>query len=305
MKKFLLHILLFFAIVGVVDVGVGFCGRYLQGHAKGGSTRQFEDLVMNDKHDILILGSSRAHYHYDSPFLSDTLGVDVYNAGHDGNGVILADGIFNLVLNHYKPQIVIYDVEPSFDVIVNEQDNQNVRYINDLKSYYQENGIPKIIKGVSNKEWYKVQSGLIRYNTNILGMFVDNIIDRGIEKGGFAPLDGKMESEPVKNQLKPKEYVIDKLKLAYVEDLIDLCQANDVLLLIVASPKYGEKNTSIVEPIKQIAKKKGVCYLDYYDDPTFMSHKEWFKEPMHLNKEGARVFSKIIAERLVNEQLIN
>ena len=118
MKKYLLHILLFFAFVAVVDVSVGSFGRYLQGHAKGGSTRQFDDLVMKDQHDVLILGSSRARHHYDTPFLSDTLGLDVYNAGYDGNGVVLAVGILKMVLNRYCPKLVIFDVEPPFVFLV-------------------------------------------------------------------------------------------------------------------------------------------------------------------------------------------
>ena len=303
MKKFLLHILLFFAIVGIVDVGIGICGRYLRSHAKGGITRQFDDLVMKDKHDVLVLGSSRAHSHYDTPFLSDTLGLDVYNAGYEGNGVILAYGILDLVLNRYSPRIVLFDVEPAFDVIVYQPDNNDTRYINLLKPYYKDNDIPEIIKGVSREEWNKVQSGMIRYNTNILRMLADNVTNRGIEKCGFAPLNGKIEKEPEQEHQKPKEYIIDELKLAFVEKLIDQCQSHNVTLIFVASPKYG-KNTSDLEPVKQIAEKRGVLFLDYYDDPIFLSHKDWFKEPMHLNKEGARVFSKILAKRLIKEKLI-
>ena len=302
MKKFLLHILLFFAIVGIVDVGIGFCGRYLRGHAKGGITRQFDDLVMKDKHDMLVLGSSRAHSHYDTSFLSDTLGFDVYNAGYEGNGVILSYGIVDLVLKRYTPRIVLFDVEPAFDIIVYQPDNKDIRYINLLKPYYRENDIPEIIKGVSREEWNKVLSGMIRYNTNILRMLVDNVINRGIEKCGYAPLNGRIEKDPEQKHQKSEEYIIDELKLAFMEKLIDQCQSHNVSLIFVASPKYG-KNTSILEPVKQLAEKKGVRFLDYYNDSTFMAHKEWFKEPMHLNKEGARFFSRMMVPEI--EKLLN
>lgn len=49
---------------------------------------------------------------------------------------------------------------------------------------------------------------------------------------------------------------------------------------------------------REIAEKRGVRFLDYYAEPTFMAHKEWFKEPMHLNSEGARVFSKMIVQEI-------
>ena len=46
--------------------------------------------------------------------------------------------------------------------------------------------------------------------------------------------------------------------------------------------------------MKEIADKYGVKFLDSYADSVFMRHKEWFKEPMHLNQVGAREFSKRI-----------
>lgn len=296
MKKYLLHILLFFVIVAAVDVSVGSFGRYLQGHAKGGSSRQFDDLVMKDRHDVLILGSSRAHHHYDTPFLSDSLGVDVYNAGFDGNGVVLADGVLEMVLNRYKPRLVLFDIEPAFDVNVYDKDNHHTRYIKNLKPYYREEGVSEIIKDVSVEEWRKVQSGLIRYNTEILGMLVDNVIDRGVERSGFQPFKGKMEKEPEPKA--PKDVVRDSFKLAYIEKLIRLCQENDVPLILVGSPKYGQKNSEALQPVKEIAEKYDVRFLDYYAEPSFMAHKGWFKEPMHLNSEGARVFSKMIAQEI-------
>ena len=292
MKKFLLHILLFFAIVGVVDVCVGFGGRYLQGHSKGGSARQFDDLVMKDKHDVLILGSSRAHHHYDTPFLSDTLGLDVYNAGYDGNGVVLAVGILEMVLNRYTPQMVLFDIEPSFDIKVYDKDNKHIRYISNLKPYYMEHGVSQIIKDVSMEEWRKVQSGLIRYNTEILGMVVDNIINRGTEKGGYAPMTGRILNEPVPRVA--QELELDAFKLGYIEKMISLCQSYDIPIVLVASPKYGMQNSTVMTPVKEIAEKLDVPFLDYYAEPTFNAHKEWFKEPMHLNRDGARVFSTMM-----------
>jgi len=296
MKKFLLHLLLFFSIVSVVDVCVGLSGRYLQGHAKGGSSRQFDDLVMKDMHDVLILGSSRAHHHYDSPYMSDMLGLDVYNAGYDGNGVVLAVGILEMVLNRYTPKMVLFDIEPSFDINIYEKDNNHVRYINNLKPYYMEQGVSQIIKDVSMEEWIKVQSGLIRYNTEVLGMVVDNIVNRGIDNGGYAPLTGSILKEPEpKEEREPK---LDYFKLEYIEKLIALCQSHDIPIVLVGSPKYGMQNSSALNPVKEIASKLDVPFWDYYAEPSFNAQKVWFKEPMHLNGEGARNFSMIIVNEI-------
>ena len=299
MKKYLLKILLFFVIVACVDVTVGFIGGYLQSHAKGGRTKQFDDLVMKDYHDILILGSSRAHSHYDTPFLSDTLGLDVYNGGNDGNGVVLAYGILDMILERYKPKLVLFDVEPAFDILIYDQDNNHTRYISHLKPYYKKTVAAEIIKDVNMEEWRKVQSGLIRYNTEIVEILVDNFINRGVEKGGYLPLDGQIVKEPTPSASKSPE--IDTFKLRYIEKLILLCNSKEIPLILIGSPKYGAKNSLVLNPVKEIADKYGVSFLDYYAEPMFMQHKEWFKEPMHLNSVGARHFSRLIVSEIQNE----
>lgn len=58
-------------------------------------------------------------------------------------------------------------------------------------------------------------------------------------------------------------------------------KSSDVLL-------YGE----------DICKNKGVMFLDYYADMDFVTHSEWLKEPMHLNAEGVREYSKRVLSEM-------
>ena len=288
-------------MVGLIDLGVGTFGGYLQGHAKGGSTKKLNDLVMVDKHDIIIFGSSRAVVHYDTPFISDSLGLDVYNAGYAGNGIVLSVGLLDMVLDRYSPKLVVFDVEPSFDIYEYSQDNNNVRYLKYLKPYYNKPGVSDIFKDVSTEEWYKAHSGLIRYNTEIIPRVVDNIINRGIDPGGFTPGKGAMTEEPQK--VIEEQLALDSFKLEYLQKFISLCRDNGVPVIFVSSPKYGATDSSILQPAKEIAMKNDVQFLDFYSDSRYVSHKEWFSEPMHLNGDGAREYSKMIAGVLLG--LIN
>lgn len=294
MKKYIVRIIQFFAIVALVDFVVGWAGDYLQTHAKGGGTKAINDLVKKDQHDILILGSSRARHHYDTPFLSDTLNLDVYNAGYDGNGVILAYGILQMVLERYEPKLVVFDVEPSFDIYEYAADNNHIRYLNNLKPYYNRSGIPEIFKDVSTEEWYKVQSGMIRNNTEIISRVVDNTINRGRTPCGYSPLKGVMTEESVSDHKDSGE--LDSFKLKYIQKLITLCKENNIPLIMVASPKYGAENSIALNPAMDLAKQNNVVFLDYYAAPLFMSHMEWFNEPMHLNGVGAKNFSIYISD---------
>lgn len=290
MKKYITKILLFFAIIAIVDVCVGFVGNHLQTHAKGGDTKTLNDLVNKDCHDVLILGSSRAHHHYDTPFLSDTLGLDVYNAGYDGNGVILAYGILSMTLERYQPLLVVFDVEPSFDINVYTPDNNDTRYLKFLKPYYKRAGIEQVFRDVSNEEWYKVHSGLIRYNTDIISKLMDNVKGSSSFSKGYAPLVGAMAED--RDIVSDTNNPVDSLKLRYIGKIIDLAQSHKLPIIFVGSPKYGESNSMVLKPVIDICSMKKVPFLDYYSEQGIVTHKEWFKEPMHLNEQGAREFSR-------------
>jgi hypothetical protein len=298
MKKFVINVLVFFTIIVLIDCGISVLGGYLQSHAKGGSTKKLDDLVMKDTHDILILGSSRAVVHYDTPLMSDLLDVDAYNAGYAGNGVVLSVGLLEMILERYQPKLVVFEVEPAFDIYEYAEDNNHVRYLKYLKPYYNKPGVSDIFKDVSMEEWYKVHSGLIRYNTEIIPRIVDNVIDRGLDPCGFTPVKGAMTEEP--NTKKSEQLAQDPFKLQYLQKLVSLCKTKNVPLVFISSPKYEATDSEIIQPAKDIAMKNGVPYWDYYSDSRFVTHKEWFKDPMHLNEEGARVYSQLIAGVLSN-----
>ncbi len=293
MKRFTINIFIFFIIVVVIDFSVGRVGDYLVKNVNGGDAKRTNDLVMKDQHDVLILGSSRARHHYDTPFLSDTLGIDVYNAGYDGNGVVLAYGLLGMVLERYKPRLILYDVEPAFDIHVYTEDNNHKRYISRLKPYYRHPVAGEIISDVSSEEWYKVHSGMMRYNMSLISLVSEGLRGKNDYSKGFSPLYGSYELEPSNDS---KVYKIDSFKVSYMEKLINLAKTSQIPIIVVASPKYGQKDLPYIHIVRNLCKTKGVPFLDYYDNEEFESHKEWFKEPMHLNSYGAKVFSKYIAE---------
>lgn len=295
MKKFIINILLFFAIVTGIDLCVGFTGDYLQVHAKGGITRQTNDLVMNDTHDVLIFGSSRARNHYDTPFLSDSLGIDVYNAGYDGNGVVLSYGLLSLILERYQPRLVLLDVEPAFDINVYAGDNNHKRYIRTLKPYYHNPVVGSIIRDVSDEEWYKIHSGMMRYNTEIINKAKDIVRTAPIPSRGFDPLEGVLSYEPRKTETNGKAQ-IDEFKLDCLEKMILLAQSNNVPIAIIVSPKYGEQSSVALNPAFDICRRYDVPVIDYYAYPLFMLHREWFKEAMHLNGTGAHEYARFVAK---------
>lgn len=293
MKKYIGHIVLFFAIVFAIDFGFGHTCDYLNAHAKGGTTKQMYDLCMKDQYDILIMGSSRAHHHYVPHIIEDSLGMSCYNAGVDGNGIILMTGIYRMIIQRYHPKLIIYDVEQAFDLFEYKADNNCTRYLAAQKPFYNQTGIGQIFKDVSQEEYYKTFSGLCRYNSVSIPLFIDYLSVRSMDAKGYSPMNGKMKKEP-ENKETNRKPVIDSLKLQYMHYFIKDASEKGIPLVIVVSPKYNAVGSHDLEPIKELCNAYNVPFLDYYADIEFLNHKEWWKDPMHLNDEGAKVFTERI-----------
>lgn len=291
MKKYIGYIILFFVIVLAIDFGFGKACDFMNSHAKGGATKQMYDLCMKDQYDILIMGSSRAHHHYVPQIFEDSLGMSCYNAGVDGNGIILMTGIYRMITQRYRPKLIIYDVEKAFDLYEYKADNNCTRYLAAQKPFYNQLGIGRIFKDVSREEYYKTFSGLCRYNSVSIPLFIDYLTFRPMDIKGYSPMNGKIIEEP-KRKERTEDPIIDSLKLQYMRDFIKDISENNIPLMIVVSPKYGAVDSRDFVPIKEICNAYHVPFVDFYADQEFLSHKEWFKEPMHLNDEGAMVFSQ-------------
>ncbi len=296
MKHFLLKLFAFFIIIILVDFCCGFICDYLQGHARSGATRQFHDIVTKDCHDVIILGSSRAHQHYDTAVLDQKLKLDCYNAGYDGNGVILAYPILVNILNRCKPKLVICDFTRNFDIMINRTDVGNTRYISRLKPYYRIPVVSEVIKSVSYADYIQVHSGMYRHNSKIISLLLDYFLNMKMTVKGFAPLKGNISQ--VRPEILPKDNTPDPLKLHWLQKLAKLKDEYNLKMVWVLSPQYYCDTPTHADLMiaKEIAVNHGILFLDYYLDSSFIGHNELFRNPTHLNADGAKLFSERLAE---------
>ena len=289
MRRYITKILLFFLLVAALDLVFGKVCNYMFSHPKGGETKVLQYLVNDCDKDILIMGSSRAHCHYDDKMIEDSLGISCYNAGVEGNGVIMMYGLYKLM--KHKPKIIIYDVEPSFDVMEYAEDQNNTRYISVLK-FFSTKDVDDILRTLSPMLTLKNKSSLYRYNTRFITVVKDYLRGAPFGHYGFAPAFGEMSEEPV--PVEGKLVKVDPTKYSFFERFIESTQKDGVVLLVVASPKYGFEGGSL-EPIKRLCSQNDIRFLDYSNDAHFQKLK-YFKEPMHMNETGAKEYtSKIIA----------
>lgn len=290
MYRYLLKIFFFFVLVAVTDCLFGHIGDYLRDHTKGGFSGNIHHICENCNEDLIMMGSSRMRHHYVPQVFQDSLGLSCYNAGIDGNGIIMAYGFLEMIVQRYSPKLIIYDVS-SFDMYLDD----NSKYLGPIRPYYQKERIREIFVDVDAAEKWKMRSGMYRYNSKILGLLGDNILPMQSFDNGYWPFNKVMDYDPVLPE--GAVPVVDSLKLSYVSKFIRTVKDNSIPLIFVASPTwFGAETASYNDPVKRICNEEGVVFLDHFYDEYLCCRKEYWSDATHLNDSGARFFSRMLVQ---------
>ncbi len=278
----------------VLDRGFGLGMRYLQGHAKGGYVGHHNYILHQANEDILIFGSSRAIHHYNPQIIEDSLGMSCYNCGQDGNGIVLFYGWWQMIKERYQPKMIIYDVNPSFDLLIGED---NSKYLGWLKSEYDRVGVKEVFEDIDPTEKYKMTSMMYRYNSKFLQNITDYIHPLfNISPNGYLPLDGQMDTMKIKKEGEDKElsFAFDSLKLTYIETLIKDTNDRGIRLIFVASPVWYGMRKEVFAPLMEECKKHQIPFYDFSNDMNYVHNDKMFKDGSHLNVYGADEFTREI-----------
>lgn len=291
MKRFVFKIVLFLVILAAVDMAVGFAFRKLEHSAKGGFTLRDNYICDQLETDILISGSSRCVRHYNPQIISDSLGLTCYNSGQMGNGIILNYGRFKMINERRKPSVVIYDLQPGFDLLAGDD---NHRYLTWLKSHYEREGISDIFESVDETEKYKMVSQMYRYNSRLIELLTDRLHPiTEARDDGFSPLKGELDPSKIrrgKDKLDKVQYTFDPLKMEYIRKMID--EAAGCKLYFVVSPIWYGMDTLQFQPVKEICREKGITFIDFSNNPKYVHQDKWFKDGNHMNERGADEFTR-------------
>lgn len=298
MKKFILKTIVLAIIVIGIDFLVGKTCSFMMTHVVGGDTKRMNTIADELKDDFVIFGSSRAIHHYDPLIIQDSLGMDCYNAGRNGNGIIFSYGQYKLLSSRYHPRIIIYDVEINFDLT----DDDKTKYLDWLKRYYERPGIDSIFWSVDKTMRFKMLSQMYRYNGTIISFASDCVNPMQDDIKGYRPLDGEMKYEPMAkaNDEKENEIVYDSLKLAYWQRLVTDCKNSGTTLVFALSPLYKAKpqDAEKFRLLIDMAKKNGIPFINHYADTTYSTKREYFEDSYHMNRQGATAYTKAVIKEI-------
>lgn len=292
MKRFLLKVFIFVVLLAAVDLLAGNIFM-LRNSAKSGMTGKVNYLMNDFSQDILILGSSRAGHHLDPEVLEDSLGMTAYNGAIDGNGIILASGLYKGAVKHHKPKLVVYELTTTFEI----NENDNIPYLQYLKPYYDLEDVRNLFEEVSPLENFKNRFSLYRLNSYLVP-FVKNTFHKSRMRidNGFMSENRSMDYEPKPVILEPQG--VDSLKLHLLEKLIEDARKENIKVVFTISPMYNYADTAQYKRLVDYVKARGVRVLYHLEDTAFVGKKQYFSDRTHLNTSGAEKFTKIISHEI-------
>lgn len=297
--RFGLALLIVAVLLIIVDISIGSIGDRLALNMPS-----FGRLVTKDNYrlhrmnaEVVIIGSSRGAHHYVTSQLNDSIDayvgrhVDIYNAsiqGHFANNNCCAA---EAIIARYHPKLLIFD-QPENQMCVKEIASD----LEHLTPYYRTDSIVnRYINGLGWKERLLMQSSMFRYNNKLLSI-VTAYLFKGTKDDGYIPLAGTSINL---NDFEYIDYPHEELN-PYSEsnfrNVLAKYKEEEVPIIITASPFFrsGRDNTQL----HQICEEYGILYIDFYNEPYYSQHPELFKDPAHLNDEGAHMFTALFFQKL-------
>ena len=302
MKKFILKIICFVLCMVVVDCLFGSFFAFLQSHAKGGSTRVNYYLSEDCGADILVLGCSRARYHY-VPHELDSLGGVAYNAGHDGMGIILGLGRYQLCLEKHNPKIVIVDIY-FYDYFKDD----NSKYLKLLRPFANKPEIERIFTQVG-EPFIQIKniSNMYRNTSEILQNLIDVFSNRHVDERGYRPLFGNCEkciSFGIDGGVPSVK--LDSAKMEIFDQFVEESRSHGTKLFFAISPSFyrDEKDVSKVNKMyaEMLSKRYDVPLLDNEYIPGISNNPAMFSVNIHLNDEGAVTYTRKLVKDILELQ---
>lgn len=313
MKKFLIKISIFAVALYGLAWGLDYAiskGLYQMDDYRFISWREIGEGNINA--DILIMGNSRALSHFEPWTIDSITGMSCYNIGLGGYSITVDDLKYQYYRAHNtKPKLIVLQIDAA-----------TLRYDEAPHNHQSEQFLPLIYdRGMHGElkrvgySWLDVHCPLYRYwgyqmvIKNGLLEFLGakhNVQDpsrRGLhyERGAWNGTElSKMDSIHAR---------LDERGRAYFESFMQRCAEVDIKVLLVNSPTYiGATNKTVgLDEVNAYFDSIAHVYKTEYWDYTYdeiCNDTANFVVSVHMNPEATHKFSVNVANRLINEGLI-
>ena len=260
--------------------------------------------------EIVISGSSRALTHYDPRIIEQATGRTAFNIGLNGSQTDMQLACLQAYLKHnQKPKLVIQNLD-LFSLLTSHEIYDPAQYL----PYLNEESIYAGVHRVYPDAWKWKYLPLYGYAvedmrfTWIIGLeALMGIQPKEDHFQGFLPRHTRWTEDFEKFREKNPDGVRVEIEPQGVRDLAEVgetCRRLGVPLVFVYSPEYDqmqalERNRNeIFAKFQEICDRFAIPLWDY-SNSAISRNRENFYNSQHLNYNGAKSFSRELAERLV------
>jgi hypothetical protein len=301
--KFTVHSVFLLLIVWLIDLAAGSVLRHFYFSQTKGDDARAVYTIEKANADLMIFGSSRGARNYHPEVMEQRFGLSYYNAAREGCFMFYHEAVLRSVLQRHVPKQVFLD----FRYGEFRKDKENYERLSALLPFYKKHPeVRPIVEMRGPYEKAKLLSAIYPFNSALFKIVTGNVPfykePRKITKG-YIYYDNVWK--------KPKEeashfndaYNIDSSIVVSYRNFIQLCKEKNIQLAVVVSPYYRIINDSdnSVELAKKIAAENNVAFFDYSHEGTFVNNRELISDPIHLNDNGARLMSNMLAGSLLKK----
>lgn len=299
--KFITRLSIFIVIIYIADYAIGSqLEKYYYLQKQG--TEYHTTFAMDSVNaDLLIFGSSRACHHYDPAVLSPALNESFYNVGRDWQSIFYDYSLLSAISKRYFPKTIILDI--TIDELQKDQGSYD-RMSSLLPYVSRDENIRELVKARGPFEKVKLLSRIYPYNSLLIPILAGNIprkMQQSVDVLGFLPLEENKQFSLLEYLPVPDELLLDELKLTCLEKFIQLAKSHNCSLTLITSPYLTDRPTQArsLSMIDSLCNKMGIHYMNFSYFNGLSNNKSLFKDQGHLNANGARLFSRLVADSLV------
>lgn len=297
------HQFVFFLVLFTIGLDFflgGFVYNKLYFSEKSKSQDRLIHSAIGTNEDILIFGSSRAYHHYDPEVFEKELGLSCFNVGYSGQNIYFHLALLKSALERKKPQIVILDlISIDYERTSEQHDKEKLGVL--LPFVHHSEIIKETVLMRGYGENIKLLSSIYPLNSKQLYMLRNNLTSYRSDVKGYAGLD-RVWDKPIESK-DIKDVNIDTNKMKSIDEFIDICKKSGVKIFVCVSPHYVDfkGKTGYDMLARNLKTKHHLNLINFENNPDFFKNPQYFSDPYHLNKTGADLYSKEIAEIIKNK----
>jgi hypothetical protein len=330
--KNIILVCIFLVVFKLIDLGIGeiLC-YYKYFNQPDMHSLAWDDFYNSKKNsiDVMFLGSSHARFAFDTKVFDKSLSVKTFNLSSSGQTPVVGYYALKEALKYQKPKVLIYE---TYWRIIGTNDNITPAYFvyDYIKGYdtkfeillntHNEKNFSSFLMQALSKT-YKYREAFMPAVKNILkGNIIKSMtVANNVKYADFTYYgEGFFGSNVVASNEKlyktnsfrnvGPNFELDNKQMEYFKKTIELCQKNNIKVLMVTAPlptpsmEYIKDYYKYHNSFMKIANSFGIQYIDYNQENIELNKfkNELFYDSNHLNMKGTEVIDALLLPIIKN-----